>query len=105
MPRGKAKSKKEPSKLLQAMQFLSVCRSDEADNDSQMYCNMQANTAIAFDGIIAAGIKIEEEFNACPHTQQMVLALSRCGDKTVITQLSPDRLQIRSEGFEAYVPC
>lgn len=105
MPRGKFKSKKEPSKLLQAMQFLSVCQKDEADNDSQMYCNMQANTAIAFDGIIAAGIRIEEEFNACPHTQQMVLALSRCGNKTVITQLSPDRLQIRSEGFEAYVPC
>jgi hypothetical protein len=104
MPRGKAKPKKEPSKLLQAMQFLSVCQKNEADNDSQMYCSLQNGLAVAFDGILAAGTYIDEQLDACPHTHQMILALSRCGDTRAITQ-HQDRLQVRSDEFEAFVPC
>jgi|ERR1051326_500184 hypothetical protein len=99
------KSSKLESKLLQAMQFLSVCQKDVGVNDSQMYCAIQNHAAVAFDGIIAAGIMIDEDLNCCPHTQQMALALSRCSDTWTITQLSPETLQIRSEGFEAFVPC
>lgn len=105
MPKGKRKLKQEQSKLLQAMQFLSVCQKDTADNDAEMYCSLQNHTAIAFNGVLAAGIKIDEDLDVCPHTYQMILALSRCGEKRAITQLTPETLQIRSDEFEAFVPC
>ena len=96
---------KSESKLQQAMQFLSVCQQDEAVNDSQTHCSIVNHTAVAFDGILAAGIMIDEDLNCCPHTRQMALALSRCSDTWTITQLAPETLQIRSGEFEAYIPC
>lgn len=100
------KAKKKPaSKLLQALQFLSVCQVDKGTNDSQMFCNIQNRTAIAFDGVIAAGVNIDEELDACPHTKEMVMALARCGESFQIVQLSPETLKISSGEFQAFVPC
>lgn len=105
MPRGKAKSKSaNQSKLLQAMQFLSICQ-DSKGSDASQYCSLKDQTAIAFNGVIAAGIKIDEALDACPQTEQMVMALSRSGLNFQITQLSPEMLQVRSDDFEAYIPC
>jgi hypothetical protein len=98
------KSKPVASKLLQAMQFLSVCQ-DSKGNDAQTHCSLQDHNAIAFDGVIAAGIRIDEDLNACPQTEKMVMALTRCGANFAITQLSPEMLQVRSDEFEAYIPC
>lgn len=105
MPRGKAKAKPQKSKLLQALQFLSVCQADKGANDAQMFCSIQQKGAVAFDGVIAAGIAIDEDLDACPHTQEMILALSRCGESFQIVQLSPETLKISSGSFQAFVPC
>lgn len=99
------KQKVEQSKLLKAMQFLSVCQKSDADNDAQMHCSLLNHTAVAFDGILAAGIMIDENLDACPHTQRLILALSRCGPTFQIIQLTPETLQVRSDGFEAFIPC
>ena len=93
------KQKPVKSKLLQAFEFLSLCQKDSGTNDAQMHCRLSNRTAIAFDGIIACGIAIEDGFECCPHTHKMTLALARCGPTFAITQISPETLQVRSDGF------
>lgn len=71
----------------------------------ESYCRIEGNRAIAFDGVVAIGQTIQEDLTATPHTKQLVLALERCGEQFAITQLSSDRLLVRSGDFQAFVPC
>lgn len=77
----------------------------KAGDDQSMYTMMTAGTACAFNMTLAAGATIEEYFEACPHTSLFSTALDRCGSSYQVTQLSPEKLLIRSGEFQAYIPC
>ena len=71
----------------------------------ETHCVLNNNTATAFNGVLAAGIKIEDDIFACPNNKMIVEALSKCGEHLSITQLDASRLSIKSDKFKAVVPC
>lgn len=66
---------------------------------------LESHLATAFNSIIAAGTTIEEDLNACPHSSLLLAALERSGERYTITQLSPEKLVVRTDDFEAFIPC
>jgi hypothetical protein len=98
------KSKVSNNPLLAAMQLLSLCQ-DKDGTEMHCYCNIENNRAVAFDGVVAAGSTIIEDFDACPHTLKLAAALASCGDTFAITQLSQESILVRSGDFQAFVPC
>lgn len=66
---------------------------------------MHQNWLTGFNGVLSAGHKIEEDLAACPHSEKMIAALSKCTDSVSITQLESNRLSIKSDKFRAIVPC
>ena len=108
-PRGrKAKAQGEKpalsSGLVNALKFISVAQKDQGQL-SETHCVLSNNYAIAFNGVIAAGHRIDEDLSACPQTNKLIAALERCGESLSITQLDGERLSIKSEKFKAVVPC
>jgi hypothetical protein len=107
-PRGKrakaVENKSVSSALLSALRFISVAQKEDG-LVYQSHSILANNYAIAFDGVIAAGARIDEDLQACPHTLRLVAALSKCGESLAITQLDRDRLSIKSEKFKAVIPC
>jgi hypothetical protein len=105
----KHKKQEERSQLVQVLQFLDLTW--KAGEDQAMYCMMGEHSARSFNSVIAAGTSIEEDLQACPQTALMLAAILRCPDGYVITQLSPEKLHVRSvepdgrSDFEAYIPC
>lgn len=95
--------KKIESPLIQALRFLHLTW--KAGEEQAMYCMMYDGKARSFNSVIAAQTPIEEDLYACPHTALMLAAILRCGDRYAITQLSPTKLLVRSDDFQAYVPC
>ena len=107
-PRGKranaTATKSLSSGLVEALKFISVAQRDTGQV-YQTHCILARNMAVAFDGVVAAGVPIAEDIQACPQTGALVAALSQCGESLSITQLDGARLSIKSEKFQAYVPC
>lgn len=99
----KKKDKIERSMLALALEFLHL--TFKAGAEQSMYCMMHNHAAVSFNSVIAAGTTIEEDLQACPHTALMLAAIQRCPGRYIITQLSPEKLQVRSEEFQAYIPC
>lgn len=93
-----------PNKLLSALEFVSVAQFNEGQ-PYQTHCLMTGNRILASDGIVTAGIAIDDDLVACPHTMQLAAALGRCSEGYSITQLDNARLQIKSGSFKAFVPC
>lgn len=91
------------SSLEQALDFLSLAY--KAGETQSTYCFMELGTAICFNMIIGVGTRIEEDIAACPHVGLLRSALDRCGTEYVITQLSTEKLLVRSGEFHAYIPC
>lgn len=97
------KPKPEPSKLVKALEYLSLLF--KAGDDQSMYCNMGVNRAVAFNMVLAAGAPVEVDFTACPHTALFLRAIDECGKEYQVTQLSTEKLLVRSETWQAYIPC
>lgn len=97
------KSKEQLSQLAAALAFVSVTYN--LKTDQAQYCLMENHSVRTFNSIIAAGTRIEEDLYACPHAELMLAAILRCGPEYVITQLSPEKLVVRSGDFQAYIPC
>lgn len=90
--------------LLAAVKFTEPA-AKEIGSPQQTHIKLQNNLAIAFDGVIALGSKIDTDISACPHTLRLIDALSKCSEAVQITQLSNGRLSIKSGGFQVYIPC
>jgi hypothetical protein len=105
-PRGrkKAEPKAKSTALVSALKFISVAQKD-AGQPHETHCRLAHNTAVAFNGTLAAGVRIDEDITANPHTLKLLAALERCGETFSITQLDNERLSIKSEKFKAVVPC
>lgn len=91
------------NKLLEALQFLSlITRPTGAPNETHIILANQ--TAVTYNGIMAAGVLIEESIFGCPHNSTLIAALSKCGQNLSITQLEGNRISIKSDKFKAIVP-
>lgn len=91
-----------PSTLEQALGFLALAHNV---NGQSSFAHMEMGDAQCFNLIVGLGIEIEEDLSACPMIGLFESALHRCGENFVITQLSPQKLLVRSGDFHAYIPC
>lgn len=98
-----AKKKEEPS-ILKALRFVALAQRDEGA-PYQTHVALTNRTAIAFDGIIAAGCFIDEDITACPHTLTFRRALERCAGPLSVTMTEGQRLSVKSGRFRSVVPC
>lgn len=98
------KPKLVKTQLVQALDLLSL--TFKAGEDQAMYAMMRDNKATSFNSIIALGTTIEEDLAICPHIGLLSAALDHCGqDNYSITQLSQEKLLVRTDDFQAYIPC
>lgn len=103
MARKKTTSKTSEG-LLAALNFISVAQIDKADAPYKSHCILHNGMAMAYDGVITAGCKIEESLEICPHTYRLIDALERTKKDVSITELD-GKLSIKSGSFSAFVPC
>jgi hypothetical protein len=90
--------------LLNALDFLSNVTKDEG-SPNETHVLLQNKTVTAFNGILAAGVLIEEDIIAAPHNTTIINALKRCKEQFSLTQLDGAKLSIKSGKFRAVVPC
>ena len=90
--------------LLAALKFIAVAQK-KAGAPNQQFGIISGNWAAASNGILTVATKVEEDLNACPHTLQLIDALSKVGEELSITQLSPNALTVVSGAFKALIPC
>lgn len=99
--------KKLPSKspaFTEALKFVGTILREEG-SANQTHAILVNHTAVAFNGILGAGIKIDEDLYCCPQNKLLLEALSKCNGSLSITQLSKDKLSIKSDKFKAIIPC
>lgn len=90
--------------LVNALKFISMAQKP-IGTTYQVHCMMRDHWAVAFDGVLTVGTKINEEIEACPNTTQLMSALNQCGELLSITQLSEFVVSVKSERFKAAVEC
>lgn len=100
----KPRKQKETSSLIKALNFIAKIQKD-AGTAIQTHCHIHDNVIVACDGVISAGHKIDEDLNVCPHTLQLLTALSKCGQNLSMTQLENNKLAVKSGKFSALIPC
>jgi hypothetical protein len=88
--------------LLAALQFISVAQRANG-SELERYCRMSMNAAVSFNGLLAAGQRIEETLQCCPQTDKLIAALLQCDEGYSLTQHT-DRLVVTSGTFTAAVP-
>lgn len=90
--------------LIDALKFLKFGQSKAGTND-QVFCQLKNHWAIIKTDGLAMGTPIDEDLDACPHTYNLLAALSSCKAELLITQPSAFDLNIKSGGFNADVNC
>lgn len=90
--------------LLEALKFLSIV-TKEVGSSNETHIILANKTASAFNGVLSAGVAIQEELFACPHNHLIIKALSKSRDNISITQLDSKNLSIKSNKFKAIIPC
>lgn len=107
-PRGrKAAANKKPSaaaSLIAALKFISTAQKNEG-TAYQTHSRMLGHWLMAFDGVLSAGCKIEEDLDACPHTASLLTALTKCGEQISISQISQYVLSVKSDRFKVNIDC
>lgn len=102
-PRNRKRS--EPaSPLADALKFISVAQ-QETGTPYQTHSILENGFALAFNGVITAGMAIAENVTFCPHSARFNDALARAGQSYVITQLDAESVAIKAGPFRAVVPC
>lgn len=96
--------KKEISSLIKALDFVALAQKDKGA-PYQTHVALGRNKAVAYDGVLAAGHRIDEDLVACPHTMTLVAALKKCPGALSVTQLDSGRLSVKSGKFKSFVPC
>ena len=105
-PKSRINAKVEPSQsgLLDALRFCKlVTKSEGPPNETHFL--LSNNGATAFNGVLAAGCRINEDVHCAPNADLITQALSKCGEQLSITQLDNGRLSIKSGKFKCLVPC
>lgn len=104
-PRARAtKKEKAGSGLLEALKFVNMAQKKDG-LPWESHCQLQNGMALATNGILTVGHKIEEELHAAPHTETLMKALAKCGQTLSLTQHTENLLVIQSDKLRANVPC
>jgi len=107
-PRARANKKKSATNpaasLIAALKFVSIAQKKVGPPGFQ-FCMATNNWLVASNGVLTAAHPIQEDLEACPHTIQLLDALSNVEDELSITQLSANCLAVTSGVFRALVPC
>lgn len=101
---------RKPAKAVQAlklMEALSFVEAATEDHGQPMFefVNLQNKRAICFDGVLAAGMEIEEELTLAPKLETLKKALAKSGKSLTLTELSSGRLSVKGEKLVVQVPC
>lgn len=99
-----AKKPKEDNPLLTALRFVSVAQREEGVT-YQTHCRFADGYVTAFDGALAAGFPVQEEWELCPHTLKLIAALERVTGAASLTALDNKTLAVNSEKFRATISC
>lgn len=99
----KAKAPNPAASLLAALKFIAVAQK-KAGAPNQQFGIISGNWVAASNGILTVATKVEEDLNACPHTLQLIDALSKVGEDLSITQM-PNALSVVSGALKAVIPC
>lgn len=102
-PRPKKPSAKSTNRLLEAITFLSAITKDTGA-PYETHILLSHKTAVAYNDILTAGIKIDEEIYCAPNASIFRKALSKCGDGYTLT-IDGTRIIVKSGGFKANIPC
>ena len=102
--RAKTTAVNPAASLLAALKFVAVAQK-KAGTVQQQFGVISGNWAAASNGVLTVATKVEEDLSACPHTYQLIDALSKVGEDLSITQLSPTSLAVVSGAFRALIPC
>src|ERR1035437_3977018 len=103
MAKRKTKSKSSEG-LINALRFISVAQKAEGNSPFHSHCILHNGFAMAYNGTITAGAKIEKTLEIAPHTYKLIAALERTTKDISITELE-GKLSVRSGGFQAHVHC
>lgn len=106
MARPKKPSSKlaQPNRFLEAINFLS-CITKDVGAPFETHIALYNKTALAGNGVTAAGISIEEDLIAAPHNKTLQTALGKCGEGYSLTQLDASKLVLKAGKFKAIIPC
>jgi len=91
-------------KLLEALRFCGSILSDKGA-PVETHLTLSNKTAVAFNGILAAGAYIDEDIFLAPNNTLLTEALSKCGQNFSLVQLDNGTLSIKGTKFKAIVPC
>ena len=101
----RAKATANPAaSLLAALKFVAVAQK-KTGTVQQQFGMISGNWAAASNGVLTVATKVEEDLAACPHTYQLIDALSKVGEDLSITQLLPTSLAVVSGALRALIPC
>lgn len=103
MAKPKKPSSKQSNRLLEAINFLAPITKDEG-SPQDTHILLGNNVCTASNGILSAGIIIEDDIYCAPNAKLFRQSLSKCGQEYTIT-IDGTRLIIKSGGFKAIVPC
>lgn len=90
--------------LIAALKFIEPAQKKIGTHEQQ-FCMMRNHWVVAFDGVLTIATKIVEDLNACPHTIQLLDALSKCKDELTLSQISNVCLSVKSGDFNALIQC
>lgn len=90
------------SALSNHLRFVACAHNDKGEPYAR-HCIINGGAVMAFNGVIAAGVRIEEQITAAPDTLQLRKAIERAGSQYVMT-IEANRLTIKSGKFRASIP-
>jgi len=102
-PKPRSKSQAKSSSLYAAIEYCDAILKP-VGTIYETHVQLDNNWAMAFNGVLSCGMKIDEELIAYPQSALLLSALSKCNETLSITELD-NRLSIKSNKFKAFIPC
>jgi hypothetical protein len=100
--RGKRVNREENS-LIAPLKLMALVQRTNGEA-KHTHCRIYAGFIIATNSLFAAGAKLPDDLDACPHTHRLLAALETAPYKVSITKHSAS-LTVASKDFSAEIPC
>jgi hypothetical protein len=109
-PKGSTNTSTKPkaaavSQLASAVDFIGCATRVTGPNEYAGFIQFVDGWALAFDGVLSAGHKIEESFTVSPQLDTLKRAIATAKGKTSYTVIDNNRLAVTADKFRAIVPC
>lgn len=101
----KSKKTTAASVLISALDFVGCAVTEHTDVAWKGCVQFANGQVIAYNSILAAGCKVEEEFASCPQYGLLKRALEHATAGVQFTQIDSGKLAVSSGKFRAVIPC